>query len=121
MRYADDSSTRAPPRGMRLAATAAAAFACSMPAFAHHGFGLFDRSKEVEFTGVITDIDFVNPHSYLHFDAVAAGGENIAMRCEMRAATLLRRSGWSREMFVIGAPVTVYGFGHRNDPAACYL
>jgi hypothetical protein len=113
-----------PPRrsALRLAATAAVAALCvSTTALAHHGFGQFDRSKEVTFTGVITGIDFVNPHSYLHFDAVGADGKAIAMRCEMRAATLLRRSGWSKEMFVIGAPVTVHGFGHRNDPAACYL
>jgi hypothetical protein len=43
------------------------------------------------------------------------------MRCEMRAATLMRRSGWSEEMFVIGAAATIHGFGHRTDPAACYL
>lgn len=106
----------------KLAATAAAiALIVSTAALAHHGFGQFDRSKPVEFTGVITGIDFVNPHSYLHFDAVDAAGETIAMRCEMRAATLLRRSGWSEEMFVVGAEVTVEGFGHRNDPGACYL
>ena len=91
------------------------------PAFAHHGFGRFDRSQEVEFTGVITGIDFVNPHSYLHFDAITADGETIAMRCEMRAATLLRRSGWSEEMFVIGNTATVSGFGHHDDPSSCYI
>jgi hypothetical protein len=106
---------------LKLAVTAAAALTVSTTTLAHHGFGRFDRSKEVEFTGVITGIDFVNPHSYLHFDAVTADGENVAMRCEMRAATLLRRSGWSAEMFVIGAPATVFGFGHRDDPASCYL
>jgi len=105
-----------------LAATAAVAALCvSTPALAHHGFGQFDRSKEVTFTGAITGIDFVNPHSYLHFDAVNADGKTSAMRCEMRAATLLRRSGWTKEMFVAGAPVTVYGFGHREDPGSCYL
>jgi hypothetical protein len=112
---------RMPASRLGLAATAAAALTVSTTTLAHHGFGRFDRSKEVEFTGVITGIDFVNPHSYLHFDAVTADGENIAMRCEMRAATLMRRSGWSAEMFVIGAPATVFGFGHRDDPASCYL
>jgi hypothetical protein len=112
---------RMPASRLGLAATAAAALTVSTTTLAHHGFGRFDRSKEVELTGVITGIDFVNPHSYLHFDAVTADGENIAMRCEMRAATLMRRSGWSAEMFVIGAPATVFGFGHRDDPASCYL
>lgn len=102
-------------------ASAVAILSFSSVAQAHHGFGRFDRSKEVEFTGVITGIDFVNPHSYLHFDAVGANGETLAMRCEMRAATLMRRSGWTPEMFVNGAEATVFGFGHRDDPASCYL
>ena len=72
-------------------------------------------------TGVIKSIDFVNPHSYLNLDVVGADGKAIAMRCEMRAATLLRRSGWSEEMFVAGAQAKIFGFGHRDDPASCYL
>ena len=120
----DRSDTSPRIRSKRAAATAASVFAAvafSTASFAHHGFGRFDRSQEVEFTGTITGIDFVNPHSYLHFDVVDANGQPRAMRCEMRAATLLRRSGWSEEMFVIGAQATVYGFGHRDDPNACYL
>ena len=108
-------------RTLRRFALLTLAVGVSNAALAHHGFGRFDRSKEIEFTGVITGIDFVNPHSYLHFDAVGANGNTIAMRCEMRAATLLRRSGWSAEMFVVGAQATVFGFGHRDDPASCYL
>jgi len=109
-------------RAARLASVlTAAALVGVTAAHAHHGFGRFDRSKEVEFTGTITGIDFVNPHSYLYFDTVDETGETRSMRCEMRAATLLRRSGWSEEMFVIGAAANVYGFGHRDDPNACYL
>jgi hypothetical protein len=99
----------------------AAALTVSATAQAHHGLGRFDRTKEVELTGVITSIDFVNPHSYLHFDVTGADGKTLAMRCEMRAATLLRRSGWSEAMFVAGTKATVFGFAHRDDPASCYL
>ena len=90
-------------------------------ALAHHGFGRFDRSKIVDFEGVISGIDFVNPHSYLHLDVTDESGGTLAMRCEMRAATLLRRSGWSADMFVVGARATVHGYGHLDDPASCYL
>jgi hypothetical protein len=103
------------------AAAVIAALGMSTAALAHHGLGRFDRTKEVDFSGVIRGIDFVNPHSYLHFDAVGADGKTIAMRCEMRAATLLRRSGWSAEMFVVGTKAVVHGFAHRDDPASCYL
>jgi hypothetical protein len=97
------------------------ALGIAAPVAAHHGLGRFDRSKQVAFTGVIKGIDFVNPHSYLHFDIVNAAGETISMRCEMRAATLLRRSGWTPEMFKVGERATVFGYGHRDDPASCYL
>jgi hypothetical protein len=39
----------------------------------------------------------------------------------MRAATVLRRSGWSPEMFVPGKRVVVAGNPHRDDPASCYV
>lgn len=93
----------------------------SSAALAHHGFGLFDRTKDAVITGTIKSIDFVNPHSYLYLDADLEGGGTIAMRCEMRAATLMRRSGWSKEMFTPGARATIYGFRHRQDPGSCYL
>ena len=93
----------------------------STAAFAHHGFGRFDRANDSTLTGTITGIDFVNPHAYLYFDQVVESGETIAMRCEMRAATLMRRSGWTKEMFFNGLPVTIYGFKHRTDPGSCYI
>jgi hypothetical protein len=104
-----------------LLLVAASGLCASAPALAHHGLGRFDRSKVVDFTGTIAGIDFVNPHSYLHFKADTADGRTIDMRCEMRAATLLRRSGWSAEMFVVGAKAVVHGYAHRDDPASCYL
>jgi hypothetical protein len=39
----------------------------------------------------------------------------------MRGATVLRRSGWSPELFVVGAPITVQGAPARLDPFACYV
>lgn len=106
---------------MLTAAIAVVTVGSSYPALAHHGFGRFDRSKDAQFTGTITGIDFVNPHSYLYFDSINEAGQTIAMRCEMRAATLMRRSGWSKEMFAIGASATIYGYKHRDDPGSCYL
>ena len=80
------------------------------------------RSHEnVTIEGTVTGIDFVNPHAYLYFDATGADGKVTKMRCEMRAATVLRRSGWSPEMFTPGKHVAVSGNPHRDDPASCYI
>ena len=105
-------------RGLSLAI---GALALAAPAWAHHGFGRFDPTKDVTIEGTLTGIDFVNPHAYLYFEATAADGKVTPMRCEMRAATVLRRSGWSPEMFVPGKHVVVSGNAHRDDPASCYI
>src|SRR5690606_5795421 len=104
-----------------VASAAVAAAALAAPAAAHHGFGGFDPSREIVLDGTITGIDFVNPHAYLYFDAAGADGKVTPMRCEMRAATVLRRSGWTPEMFVPGTSIHVEGNPHRDDPASCYV
>jgi hypothetical protein len=89
------------------------------PAYAHHGAGLYDMSKKVELEGKVTKVDFVNPHTYVYFDVVGTDGKVLTMKCETRGATVLRRSGWSPEMFARGTSIKVSGRAHRNDPTAC--
>src|SRR5688572_4593100 len=102
-----------------LVATMLAAPVLVERAYAHHGAGRFDTRKKVEFAGRLTRLDFVNPHSYVYFDVVGDDGKVIAMKCETRGATVLRRSGWSPEMFVRGTSIKVAGHPHREDPTAC--
>ena len=90
------------------------------PISAHHGIGRFDPTRNLTVEGTLTGLDFVNPHSYVHFNTVDANGAVIAMQCEMRAATVLRRSGWSPDMFVPGVKIKIAGRPHRDDPHYCY-
>jgi len=91
------------------------------PALAHHSFGEFQMNVPLNLSGTLTDMHFVNPHSYMEIDAVDANGKKSHMRCEMRAATLLKRSGWSAEMFKVGSHVEIEGHPHRTDSHACYI
>jgi hypothetical protein len=86
---------------------------------AHHGAGRYDTRQNVTLQGRVTRVDFVNPHTYIYFDVVGADAKVVAMKCETRSATTLRRSGWSPEMFKPGTPITVMGHPHRDDPSAC--
>jgi hypothetical protein len=63
---------------------------------------------------------FINPHSYMEIAVVDESGKKSHIRCEMRAASLLRRSGWSPDMFKVGSHIEVDGHPHRTDPNACY-
>jgi hypothetical protein len=103
-------------------AVATAIFAClAVPALAHHGFGLFQLEIKREWSGTLTRMNLVNPHSYMELDVVDENGNTLHMRCEMRAATLIRRAGWSTDMFKVGAHVEIEGNPHRDDPEACYI
>ncbi|HUF74518.1 MAG TPA: DUF6152 family protein [Gammaproteobacteria bacterium] len=99
----------------------AACLALGAPAAAHHGIANFDLNTDIELEGTITRVEFLNPHSWVHFTAENESGEPVEWRCEMRGATVLRRSGWSEDMFVTGSTISISGSPDRNDPTTCYL
>ena len=105
---------------VRPAVFAAAFVGLAIPALAHHSFGQFDMSVPKHWSGTLTEMHLINPHSYMGIDVVDENGKKSHIRCEMRAAALLRRSGWSAEMFKKGSHIEVDGHPHRTDPNACY-
>jgi Family of unknown function (DUF6152) len=107
----------------RFARTAAfiALSAGTAGAFAHHGIANFDLNKDVTIDGAVKRLAFVNPHSWLYVSVTGANGQTVEWRCEMRSATVLRRSGWSASMFMPGTPIRVTGAPDRHDPNTCYL
>jgi hypothetical protein len=91
------------------------------PALAHHGFGNFAMDEDITISGVVTKIDFVNPHSWVHFDVTGPDGTKAEHKCELRSATTLRRSGWTPEMFAAGTQITINGSPDRSEKNACYV
>src|SRR5690606_36025698 len=80
----------------------------------------FVMDEDVEITGTVSRLEFVNPHSWLYLD-VEKDGQTIAMRCEMRSANTLRRSGWTPDLFPVGKKITITGSPDRDDPYSCYV
>jgi hypothetical protein len=90
--------------------------------FVHHGAGTFDLSKSVTFTGAkLTRVELINPHSWFYFDVTDKEGRIEHHRCEMRSVHVLRRSGWTKDLFPIGQRITVTAAPDRSDPNSCYL
>ena len=105
---------------LRSIALLGAGLAVAAVAEAHHGFGNFAMNEDIVLTGTITRLDFVNPHSWVHFKVTDENGNTEEYRCELRSATILRRSGWTPEMFKIGMRITIQGSPDRKDKHACY-
>jgi hypothetical protein len=68
----------------------------------------------------VTSVKFVNPHSYVYFDVKNEAGATEAWRCELRSGSLLRRKGWTVEMFAKGTEITIFGSPAREEPTTCY-
>ncbi len=94
----------------------------SMVAHAHHGSsGQFDESKTIKIAGVITKMEYVNPHSYVYMNVKNIAGGTDAWRCEMRASALLNRSGWTKDMFSPGTQLYIVAAPARKEPRGCYV
>ena len=90
-------------------------------AYGHHGSsGQFDMTKTLEVSGTVTRVRLVNPHSYVYFDVENSAGGTDNWRCELRSGNLLKRSGWSKDMFAKGTKLTITGTPARNEDNACY-
>ena len=73
-----------------LAATAAS--------FAHHSVpGQFDTTKPITLTGVISKVDWINPHIYLHLDVKEADGTVTTWDLSTLPTAMMRRAGVTRE------------------------
>ena len=85
-------------------------------ALAHHSFEAeFDPSKVVDITGVVTKIDWINPHAFVYLDSKGAAGDVKRFKVEMGPPYALTRGGWKRDTLKIGDTVTVEGAAMARD------
>ena len=69
-----------------------------LPAFPHHSFAAeFDGSRVLHLEGVITEVDWVNPHSWWHVDVTNAKGIVEHWNIQSDSPIQLRRAGMTRE------------------------
>ena len=98
-----------------LIATAALGLLSSVSLGAHHSVaGEFDPTKPVTVTGTVSKIDWVNPHSRVHFDVKGADGTVTTWSVELAARVVLERNGWRGNSVKVGDVLTVTGDRARS-------
>lgn len=108
-------------RSLWIPAAAGAAYLASIAAAnAHHSFAAeFDRQQQVEFTGVVTKVEWTNPHARFYVDGPDPeldGDESFHWNIELVSANVLMRQGWRHDSLKVGDNVTVTAWRARKDP-----
>jgi hypothetical protein len=85
---------------------------------AHHSVsGQYDSSKPLTLTGVITKVDWINPHIYLHLDVKEKDGAVTNWTLSTLPTAMMRRAGLTREALQgkPGEVVTVSAIAARDE------
>ena len=92
-----------------LSALAFGLFLAATPAVGHHSFAAeFDRDERVTLEGIVTKVEWQNPHVYFYVDVADENGIVSNWAFEMGApAVLTRTQGWTRSTLHIGDEVIV--------------
>jgi hypothetical protein len=90
--------------------------AASVPSSAHHSFAAeFDSAKPIKLTGVVTKLEWTNPHVWFYINVKdPATGQVTNWGAEMGPPHGLQRQGWRRDTLKIGEEVTVDGWMAKN-------
>ena len=85
-------------------------------ASAHHSFrSQYDSEQPLALTGIVTKIDWMNPHVYFYIDVVnEETGEVENWGFEMGPPHMLQNRGWKRNTLQIGDEVQVDGTRARD-------
>src|SRR5262249_54771422 len=86
------------------------------PMFAHHSFGAeYDVNKPISITGVVTKIEWTNPHSHFYLDVKDKDGKVTSWKLEGYPPGVLYRTGWKKDITMkAGDTVTVTGWRARD-------
>jgi len=90
-------------------------------AVAHHSVSAqFDYDRPFDFSATLTKVEWINPHSYLHF-AVTEGGKQTEWSIESHGIAGLRSKGLNKDILKAGETYRIRGFKARNGKPNGFL
>ena len=98
-----------------LASVLAGLLLAAVPLTAHHEIlAKFDDKKPLTLSGVVTLVDWRNPHVHVFMNVRDSKNETLNWAIELESPIDLQRSGWTRDSVQPGDAITVEGIAARN-------
>jgi hypothetical protein len=89
--------------------------AAAIPAWAHHAFAAeFDAKAPVHLEGTLTQVELINPHSWIHVDVTGKDGKTTNWMVEAGSPNVLLRRGFNKNTIEKGTKVVVDGYQSKD-------
>jgi hypothetical protein len=82
----------------------------AVPLLAHHSFAAeYDSNKKISITGMVTKVEWMNPHARFYVDVKDDSGKVTNWNFELGAIPVLLKQGWKKDSLKVGDQVSVDG------------
>ena len=87
-----------------------------LPAAAHHSGAQYDHTQLITVSGVVTKMEWANPHSRLYVEGQDGSHDEAKWQIDLPSVNRLVRLGWTRHALNAGDKVTVICAPLRGTP-----
>jgi hypothetical protein len=85
------------------------------PMWAHHAFAAeFDIGKPVTLTGTVTQMEWINPHAWIHIDVKGPDGKITSWMVEGGSPNILLRRGFTKHSLETGTEIVITGYQAKS-------
>ena len=90
-------------------------FVTAAQAWAHHSFAAeFDANRPVKLRGTVTEMEWINPHSWIHVDVKGPDGKVVSWMVEGGSPNALLRRGFTKSALPPGTQILIEGYQAKD-------